>query len=40
MIKFIKCVCLTSILLVGLVVFPGIRTPYYKTLRHGQIKLV
>jgi hypothetical protein len=40
MIKFIKCVCLTPISLVGLVVFPGIRTPFIKMLRYGKVTMV
>jgi hypothetical protein len=36
MIKFIKCVWLTMVSPLGLVVFPAIRTPYIKTLRYDK----
>lgn len=38
--QFIKCVWLTMVSPLGLVVFPAIRTPYIKTLRYGKVTMV
>lgn len=38
--KFIKRIGQTSISLMGLVVFPALCAPYFKTLRYGKINLV